>query len=734
MTLTRSEKIRRLTESVRAMAAEADVEALAKTLPSMNEAVGLEAAGLESLDQNARPESGLDKVLAGREDRLTDDEILGLEAIIMPQGRPAVFIRKGIFDDLSEPWQHLNMKATRERVQQTFAAIGRIELPNSHRIPYGGTGFVVGSDLLMTNRHVAKLFTDGLGSRGLVYRPGDAAVDFNRHHGDEEDDRTAYVEVKQVVMIHPYWDMALLRVAGLGGILPLTLSVETPEDLIDHEIAAIGYPARDERSDLVVQDRIFQRVYGVKRFQPGKIRRRESIRSFETTVSAMTHDSSTLGGNSGSTILDLTSGHVIGLHFAGIYLKANYAVPAHELARDPRVVDAGVNFSGRVKATGDFDTAWRQADRHESPDGFLPEDRSAPEPALSNAPVVPPLGGTSTWTLPIQINVTVGQPVQLSAMAVLTPASPTHVEAMRVPTIHTNLETRTGYQSDFLDLHRDLVPLPELTAAGRKMAAKQDDGSYELRYHHFSIVMHKGRRLAMFTAANVDWREESRRVNGRKPSRRELTELGPNDVERWVTDPRIPESHQLPDVFYTKDRGTFDKGHLVRRDDVSWGESFEDMQKGNGDTYHTTNCSPQVGAFNQSARGEDNWGDLENLVQKQTKAERVCVFSGPVLAEDDPVFRGRDVRGELEVQIPRSFWKIIVAAGESGPAAYGFVLEQDLSSADVEMAVPAAWKRYMMRIADIENALSGLAKLAWLKKHDEFSSVEGETIAEAVKR
>ncbi len=86
---------------------------------------------------------------------------------------------------------------------------------------------------------------------------------------------------------------------------------------------------------------------------------------------------------------------------------------------------------------------------------------------------------------------------------------------------------------------------------------------------------------------------------------------------------RIPKDHQLPDVFFNEDRGAFDKGHLVRRDDVCWGSTFKDIQKGNGDTYHTTNCSPQTAAFNQAAKGEDNWGDLEDLVGKETRAEKV---------------------------------------------------------------------------------------------------------------
>lgn len=201
----------------------------------------------------------------------------------------------------------------------------------------------------------------------------------------------------------------------------------------------------------------------------------------------------------------------------------------------------------------------------------------------------------------------------------------------------------------------------------------------------------------------------------------EKAHRGVNVAEEWVTDPRIPDGQQLPDRFYTQDGGAFDKGHLVRRDDVRWGNSFDDIQKANGDTFHTTNCSPQVGGFNRSTLGEDNWGDLEELVQKQTKAEKAIIFSGPVLADDDPAFKGKDKHGPVSIQIPRKFWKIIITAGDEGPEAFGFVLEQDLIDVPLEFAVLARWKRYLTSIEDIEELLNGLAEFPLnLKKYDQY--------------
>lgn len=230
--------------------------------------------------------------------------------------------------------------------------------------------------------------------------------------------------------------------------------------------------------------------------------------------------------------------------------------------------------------------------------------------------------------------------------------------------------------------------------------------------------MHRTRRLAIFTASNVDWRREMRTIDGRTPTRLELTGLADATPEEWVTDPRIAGTAQLSDAFFTRDGSAFDKGHLVRRDDVCWGASFEEMQKSNGDTYHVTNCSPQRASFNRASQGGDNWGDLENLVRSETRSEKAIVFSGPVLADLDRTFAGRDAAGEVLVQIPSQYWKIIVVNTGGTPQVFGFVLEQDLSDVALEMTVPVAWRKHLRPVADIEGLLNGLATLPWLRRHD----------------
>ena len=65
---------------------------------------------------------------------------------------------------------------------------------------------------------------------------------------------------------------------------------------------------------LAVMREVFDDIYGVKRLQPGTIVTESS--------EIITHDCSTLGGNSGSPLIDLSTGEAVGLHFSGPLLKS----------------------------------------------------------------------------------------------------------------------------------------------------------------------------------------------------------------------------------------------------------------------------------------------------------------------------------------------------------------------------------------------------------------------------
>jgi endonuclease G, mitochondrial len=626
---------------------------------------------------------------------LPETEVHALEAIIIPGERPVLNISDGKFDRPIAPFEHLDQEPYRSNIQRAIPSIGRIDLPESPSIPYAGTGFIVGDGLLMTNRHVAEIFSFGLGLEGLRFRSGQtAAVDFLREKLKDDAD---YFRIRGVRMIHPYWDMALLEVEGLSeDRQPLTLTVDAPEDLLQQDVAVIGYPALDPRNNIDLQRDIFGGRFNVKRMQPGKVQERANLRSFGKVVTTVTHDSSTLGGNSGSAVVIAKTGKIVALHFAGIYLKANYAVSAADMARDSLIVDAGVQFDRPVPmASGPWVPYWNQAD---------PPQQPKESSGAGGTQQVTYDGNSNTWTIPLTVTVNLGPPQkQAGAAAVTTDVAAVDAataEIEKVPLVDTDYKNRSGYDDEFLGVR---VPLP--TVADESVLSKLEDGDTLIPYEHFSLVMHKKRRLAVFVAANIDNRHEMKEPEpGRDYSRQGLNGFEKKSSETWLLDPRIPGIHQLPDKFFTKDNKAFDKGHIFRREAATWGESYEQVQRANGDTFHVTNCSPQVLGFNRSNR-HGIWGKLENKVGK-TDDDRVVVFAGPVLSEDDKTFTGQDNAGLTTVQIPSRFWKLVIARVGCELQSFAFMLEQDLTDVPLEFQVDAFWRDRTISVSDLEKQLA----------------------------
>jgi endonuclease G len=668
--------------------------------------------GMESMGgaPDATLPSALSKLAENRHADLTSSEMFGLEAIILPKTRPVVFVKGGSYDDIGEPWLSLNAAAVKARINPLLPLIGRVELPRSPVIPYAGTGFIVGKGLIATNRHVARLFSQGLGLT-ISYNAGDAAIDFKREVDTKDDDRSAYLKVVGVEMIHPFWDMALLRVDNLPTTNMLRLSTKSPEELVGRNIVAIGYPARDERSELDVQDRIFGGKYLVKRLQPGTLRERAKIQSFENEVNAMTHDASTLGGNSGSAIIDVDSGEVVALHFAGIYLKANYAVPMFELARDSRVASK-LNFDGSVTATNDFEPAWQSTMGNEKPAAPAAQQAAlqSPQPQSSSSQVaIPSPDGNAVWTIPLQVSVSIGNaagPLLHAAAKPQEAASGTETEGgEEAVVVNQDYSDREGYDAQFLD--GVAVPLPKLSDAMQgdtaevRPDARRDGDAFELAYHHYSVTMNKRRRTAWFSAANIDGLQRPK--------------IGKRAGDRWYRDPRIQKSEQLGQEAFEPG---IDRGHLTRREDTAWGEDVESATAANNDTFHFTNCSLQASPFN---RGKDRWQGLEQfLLEQHAKKDkrRMTVITGPLFADNDPVYKND--RMDYSVRCPLQFWKVCVLVREDGsPSATGFVLgQEDIQSLPgFEEAFDVAATQ--IKIADLEQR-TGL-NFGEIKKFDHFA-------------
>jgi endonuclease G, mitochondrial len=256
--------------------------------------------------------------------------------------------------------------------------------------------------------------------------------------------------------------------------------------------------------------------------------------------------------------------------------------------------------------------------------------------------------------------------------------------------IDPDYSSRRGYDSEFLGSGEHAVQLPVLPdklvplASTNSLAKKEP--KYLLPYHHFTVVQNKERKLAFFTAVNIDGKLQQ------KPRRLD---------DRWFFDPRLPREEQTGEDVYEKN--PLDLGHLVRRLDPAWGSTKQTAKLANDDTFHFTNCTPQHKDFN---RNKTSWAGLEDYILKNAANLhfKVNVFTGPVLAKDDDVYDG--------VQLPRQFWKVVtMVKTDRSLSATAYLLSQEHLIEGLvprEAFVYGAYKTYQVPVTKVEK-LSGLS-------------------------
>jgi endonuclease G len=308
----------------------------------------------------------------------------------------------------------------------------------------------------------------------------------------------------------------------------------------------------------------------------------------------------------------LDTGDALGLHFSGTFLTTNYAVRADVVAK----------LYADYKSDRVLNEALRPS--------------SQPLTVVAST-VVPDSNGSVTMTIPLIVTVTLGNPRYSSppshAQRATLSIEPADDGSGDIPGEEARVEgysDREGYQENFLGDGAE-VPLPALEAHANDVLTYDNDGNMDfvLRYEHYSVVMSKKRRMCFFSAVNIDGNlsKKSARVG-------------------WKWDPRIPKEQQIMNECY----GTppkFSRGHMTRREDPGWGDAAT-AKRGNEDSMHVTNTTPQMQAFNAPI-----WLALEDYALQHAREDdmKISVFTGPFFNQNDPVMYG--------VKIPRSFWKVI---------------------------------------------------------------------------
>ncbi len=564
-----------------------------------------------------------------------DDGIVE-ESIVLRRLRPVLAIRHdqvqlkfGNPDD-SQLWE-ARLSAAAPILATAASAIGRIDLQGGP-LDWVGTGWLVDEDIIVTNRHVAQVFAMR-NQEGFSFRSSEggnemaSSLDFRQEIENQEQivfklDKVLHIESR------PGPDVAFFKISrtnGSGNRLakPILLSTGPAET---EDAVVIGYPAYDSRiPEPDLMEEIYGRVYNKKRLAPGGVTRVDDKN--------ILHNCTTLGGNSGSAVIDLNSAKAIGLHFSGSFLATNYAVRSD-------VVGALLE---KVRRGG------------VAP--YRPSRERAPAPVLAKqtrtfSRKVLARGQDVSVTIPLRISVSLGEPINFSGAGGSATDDFEDASDVEVEAVAGDYRDRAGYNPEFLGL--ESIPLPQVHRDKRDVLEFDLEGhkETELRYEHFSVVMSRSRRMCFFSAVNIDGKKS-------KKSKR----------AGWRLDPRIPKTQQIMGECYGSPP-KFSRGHMTRREDPVWGSDAA-AERGNQDSMHVTNVTPQMQAFNAPI-----WLALENHALDHAREDdmKISVFTGPYFRRNDPTMYG--------VRIPVAFWKVISfihdETGELCATGYEMTQEQSL--------------------------------------------------------
>jgi V8-like Glu-specific endopeptidase len=251
-----------------------------------------------------------------------------LEVIVRTDGsRPSFMIRNGKIDRATSPlgnWSSV-LDSAEDQLNTAIAAVGRINDDGDHV----GTGFLVQDNLIITNRHVMQDIATKEND-GQWHMKANVSIDFGYEYRARKS--IAPRKLKGVVFCgskyidrhkidHAKLDLALLELEPANGgetikKMPIYTGPEWSEGR--NIIYAIGYPGNPGLDGLVVYktllEQLFKSTFGYKRLAPGELMKSSN----GLAAMSVAHDTTTLGGNSGSAILAQSKEYAIaGLHYGG---------------------------------------------------------------------------------------------------------------------------------------------------------------------------------------------------------------------------------------------------------------------------------------------------------------------------------------------------------------------------------------------------------------------------------
>ena len=274
-------------------------------------------------------DEALKRSAPGGDSRLSDAEFDSLEVIVQVLGRPALRLPKGKVQgpatDLgaNTRWIIL-LNDARSRINRAAASVARLNrLRSDGREEHVGTGWRLGADLLVTSRHVAQTLVEDptLAPGQWVLDGGSPCIaDFGVTDDPEGAARFGVASLVYCAL-EPAIDLAVLRLQPSGQEFPDALEVSfdaarlgrntdaDPQMFKGQPVYVIGHPLLRLPTTQSLQ--VFGDADGLKRVSPG------FTIALQRACLSVDHDCSTLGGSSGSAVLDVYGHCVVGIHLGG---------------------------------------------------------------------------------------------------------------------------------------------------------------------------------------------------------------------------------------------------------------------------------------------------------------------------------------------------------------------------------------------------------------------------------
>lgn len=580
------------------------------------------------------------------------------------------------------------------RGRRAANSVGRIVF-RSGRVQ--GTGFLVAPGVLLTNKHVI----DSANAAAAM------CVQFDFELDETGIDRTATV-----------FGFDALKCYASSAIDALDFALVAIGDRItgSKRLEDFGYlPLSDARDKHMLGElaNIIQHPDG----RPKQIVIRENnLVARDETTHVLHYRADTEPGSSGSPVFNNQWEPIALHHWAGPHLETagpdgrRLLVEVNEGIRISAIVQALRRGDGlnEARTRGAVTAALQLWDASLRNGPAVPRATREQASSAVNAGARANPDGSISWIVPVEINVRVPALSPKPAEPIVEPTAGALVGERPFGTARSDAESlsdRGGYEPGFI--HGFTVPMPDFSGVGyriaKNLASSGADDRFELRYQHFSIVMNAERRLAAFTACNIDGSRikavnRQTKVVTSNPTLKDLgvESLGAESSDAFRPDDRVDINEQMGREFYEDQevpgyaKPTFpaksasdsvkkkyyramsertarmlQKGHIVLRGDPAWGTDAEALLA-EDDTFHYTNAAPQFGFFNQGSpddhpgvKGKLRWRTIETYILRNavTERQRICVFAGPVFRKDDPDYR-------FESKLPLRFWKIAVwAAG-----------------------------------------------------------------------